>query len=33
MLASGEMTLARVGALIEEFAETGRGLPLVGELS
>ncbi|MCR9179160.1 MAG: class A beta-lactamase [Erythrobacteraceae bacterium] len=32
MLASGEMTLARVGALIKEFAEPERGLPLVGKL-
>jgi len=32
MLPRGEKTLARVGALIKEFAEGERGLPIVGKL-
>jgi beta-lactamase class A len=32
MLAGGELTLARVGRVIKEFAEGERGLPLVGKL-
>jgi beta-lactamase class A len=32
MLPGGEMTLARVGKVIKEFAEPERGLPLVGKL-
>ena len=32
MQALGELTLARVGKVIEEFAEPERGLPLVGKL-
>jgi beta-lactamase class A len=32
MLPGGEMTLARVGKVITEFAEGERGLPLVGKL-
>ena len=32
MLASGELTLAKVGKVIKEFAEPERGLPLLGKL-
>jgi beta-lactamase class A len=32
MLPGGELTLARVGKVIKEFAEPERGLPLVGKL-
>jgi beta-lactamase class A len=32
MLAGGELTLARVGRVIKEFAEGERGLPIVGKL-
>jgi beta-lactamase class A len=28
----GELTLARVGKVIKEFAEPERGLPLVGKI-
>lgn len=32
MLAGGELTLARVGKVIKEFAEPERGLPIIGKL-